>query len=203
MNTPLSGRAHGKLILFGEHAAVYGYPAVGLGIPMPLSVELDEGGSVGLTFPEMTAEESDVLAAAIDRAIRIEPAIADLAGSLRVRSGIPPARGFGSSGALCAATARALVSAISRSAAKIDNEERVWRLAHAMEGAFHGTPSGIDTGLALIEGLGLLRPRPPELPALSMLYGCPFALIAGACRAMGAPARLSGRFAVESKRGIG
>jgi len=172
------GRAHGKLILFGEHAAVYGYPAVGLGIPISLSVELEAGEGNGIAFPGMSPEESELFSSAILRAVRIEPALGTIAGSLRVTSDIPSARGFGSSGALCSATARALESAISRPGAGIDDEQ-VWRLAHEMEGAFHGSPSGIDTGLALVDGLALLRPRAPDLPAVSSLYGCPFALIAG------------------------
>jgi mevalonate kinase len=47
-----------------------------------------------------------------------------------------------------------------------------WRLAHRLEGIFHGTPSGVDTGLAVMEGTCAFQPHPPDLPAFERLP-CP------------------------------
>ena len=41
------GKAHGKLLLFGEHSAVYGHPAVGVSLPEQTTVRLDDCGGPG------------------------------------------------------------------------------------------------------------------------------------------------------------
>ena len=97
-------------------------------------------------------------------------------GSVRIDSDIPPGLGFGSSAALCAALASAF-------AAVFPAEERglsVWELAHEAERLFHGTPSGIDTGLALLDGLVLFHPAPPGLPRARRLPGLELELVVGA-----------------------
>jgi mevalonate kinase len=57
---------------------------------------------------------------------------------------------------------------------------RVWALAHDAERIFHGTPSGVDTGLALLEGTCVLRPRPPGLPEYRRVSGSGLCLVVGA-----------------------
>ena len=71
--------------------------------------------------------------------------------------------GFGSSAALCAALARA---ALEHAAGPRGD---AWRLAHESERLFHGTPSGIDTGLSLLGGLLAFQPSLPGLPAYERL----------------------------------
>ncbi|MBU8913595.1 MAG: hypothetical protein KOO61_06185, partial [Spirochaetales bacterium] len=44
--------------------------------------------------------------------------------------------------------------------------EELWNAAHALEEVFHGTPSGIDTGVSLLEGSSLFYPRPPGIPSV-------------------------------------
>jgi mevalonate kinase len=168
---------HAKLLLFGEHAAVHGHPAVGLSLSQTTVAELVLERSPGWRLAGRgaaggTGEDT--------RLLRMLGLLHDLArgpgpggGKARFNSDIPPGLGFGSSAALCAAAAAAL------GAGSVETS-RVWAWAHEAERLFHGTPSGVDTGLALLDGLYLFMPRPPGLPSARLLAGLPLDLVVGA-----------------------
>ena len=168
----LRGVGHAKLLLFGEHAAVHGHPAVGLSLAETTVAELapDEGGD--WRFPEAVAEEAALLTRVLSR-------LGELAGKpgrggeARFASSVPRGLGFGSSAALCAAAASAFGAGAAGS-------QVIWAWAHEAERLFHGTPSGIDTGLALLDGLYLFQPDPPGLPAARRLRGLPLDVVVGA-----------------------
>jgi mevalonate kinase len=149
--------AHAKLLLFGEHAAVYGAPAVGLGLPWRLSLETgpeaDDWVLPGLGPYEQRLRE---LLAHFQRARTAAnlPALAPC--QITLASQMPLASGFGSSGALCAA----LASLFFPAATLAELDHLAWKAEHL----FHGTPSGIDTVLALRPGWWALLPgrTPPE-----------------------------------------
>lgn len=149
VHAELNGRATGKLLLFGEHAAVYGHPALGISLPWTLELKI--------------LPVAEVRPAGSRRAIEPIPSLPGpfatmlsaphLHAVVEVRSQVPIGLGFGSSAALCVAAERALTGASpspSRSVAA------VWRGAHEREKVFHGTPSGADTGLAARPGIGFL-----------------------------------------------
>jgi mevalonate kinase len=69
---------------------------------------------------------------------------------------------------LCVALARAVLEH-TESPGGSDATSEAWQLAHQAERIFHGTPSGIDTGLALHQGLFAFRPQPPGLPSIERL----------------------------------
>ena len=92
-----------------------------------------------------------------------------------LESRIPRGLGFGSSASLCIALAAAVASSRGES-----DTRRIWEWAHRAEQLFHGTPSGIDTGLALLGGLYSFRPAPPRLPQAERLAGIPLHLVVGA-----------------------
>ena len=46
------------------------------------------------------------------------------------------------------------------------NDAQAWALAHDAERLFHGTPSGVDTGLSMLGGTCVLSPHPPGLPGI-------------------------------------
>jgi len=162
--------AHAKLLLFGEHAAVYGAPAVGLGLPWALRVESRPGpdwSCPGLG-PHRASVETLVGRLATlggQRGLRApDPA------TLRFTSEIPLGSGFGSSGALCAA----LVNLFWPDQPLAVREQLAWEA----EAQFHGSPSGIDTALALRQGWWALdasvRPaaaRPLADPGLTLVAG--------------------------------
>jgi mevalonate kinase len=102
--------------------------------------------------------------------------VEELRGDMQIEATVPPAVGFGSSAAVCTALAKALLPALSP---QTPSPHEVWRLAHELEVFFHGSPSGIDTGIANLggiqaftfEGGGLPRARSLTSPDLYLLVG--------------------------------
>jgi mevalonate kinase len=129
--------APGKVIVLGEHAAVYGHPA--LAAPLSRGVHAI---AVRSKLCEVVAPAglSEAQAATLQRAFRAGAAVF---GTPKVRvevsSDLPVSVGLGSSGALSVACARALAASVAQS-----TDERVLEGARAMEGEFHGQPSGVD-----------------------------------------------------------
>lgn len=155
MSAASEGRAFGKAILLGEHAVVYGAPAI--------AVALDRGAHA-LVSPSENAESTLDLGGArftADRGgegpARAFAELLDAAGgppesALRVvaKSELPPGGGLGSSAALGVAIARAVES--HRQPLETD-ESRIVARAMAWERVFHGNPSGIDTQAAARGGV--------------------------------------------------
>ena len=151
-------RGYGKLLLFGEHAAVYGHPAVGLRLDAYLEVSL-EPGEDGWLLPELPARESDLVRRAL-----AELHGAPAGGRLRIEGNLPMSVGFGSSAAFCTALVRAAGGAGTARVGTGFDREALWAEAHRIEHVFHGTPSGIDTGLSVYPGASIIYPDPPALP---------------------------------------
>lgn len=167
----------GKLLLFGEHAAVYGYPAVG--IALNRSIHLTEGPnqpfSVYPALPELAGFPEWVR--------RVLPAWGlSVPGRVDIHSELPISSGFGSSAALCTGIARLAVIRKSGTAAGAVDQHQVWRVAHELERFFHGTPSGIDTGLSALGGAQLFRfsGGPGALPTAEALTPALPPLVIGA-----------------------
>lgn len=195
----MTGRGGGKLLMFGEHAAVYGYPAVGIAFPAEIRVEIaaEDPPASGASIWEFENVNEEFRPTLERLGAACEEAVPTLSGKhfhIRIQSSIAPGVGFGSSGALCVAMAEALLgpgTADSGDAERLDDagdgpmrsgktsRAQVWKLAHRLEKVYHGTPSGIDTGLAALGGLRIFRPSPPGLPSATALEGVPFFLLAG------------------------
>ena len=161
MNLPARGRAVGKVILLGEHAVVYGRPALAAGLGVGLEVEVRE--------EEGPAVESDV--EDDGRARRLVEEAAAIVGLdpsrlvVRVRSELPAGAGLGSSAALSIAVLRALARVAGR---RLSSEEE---LAHGrrLEAIFHGHPSGIDPAAAALGTcFRFVRGEPPEVTPLRL-----------------------------------
>jgi hydroxymethylglutaryl-CoA reductase len=148
-----SGQASGKVILLGEHAVVYGRPALALPVRNAITASVYEHDSeIRLTIPawnidqsmspaESVADGTAPLLKFLIRALGVE------AETMRidVDARIPPAIGLGSSAAL----AVALIRAISKSFAIELSDADINKLAFDCEKLAHGTPSGIDNTLAV------------------------------------------------------
>jgi len=169
---------------------VHGHPAVGISLPETTTVRLvDLAPGAAWDCGALADEDREVCAALVGRLRALMPEMEPL-GPCRVlvESEVPRAVGFGSSAALCAALVRAArahggargrdpMAGGPETAADTTAE---WELAHGLEKFFHGTPSGVDTGLALREGTWAFRPRPPALPACERLDGVLPVLVIGA-----------------------
>ena len=146
--TELTGRATGKLLLFGEHAAVYSHPALGASLPWGLELKISPVDDTSQADARRRIESLPALPERFAAMLGVP----HLHAVVEVRSQIPIGLGFGSSAALCVAAERALTStsAAPRSPAV------AWRGAHERERVFHGMPSGADTGLAAVPGTAFL-----------------------------------------------
>ena len=171
-----TGSATGKLLLFGEHAAVYGHPALGISLPWRLELKIGPFSEMGRAETSRVETGRGESRRGVDALPPLPEQLAAMLGTPRlhglveIRSQIPVALGFGSSAALCVAAERALAGAAQRHTAAA-----AWRGAHERERVFHGTPSGADTGLAAVAGTGYLTwesggglPRHEPVPAAEL-----------------------------------
>ncbi|WIE71501.1 mevalonate kinase [Curtobacterium sp. MCJR17_020] len=157
--TPGNGSAssHGKTILIGEHAVVYGAPALVLPVldarvvatVSPVSAGADEaaGTTVGHTL-ESTVHTGplDLAPAAVMPTVTAVTAtlrhfgVTDRHFHVRVDSEVPTARGMGSSAAVAAAVTAAVADALGET---LDAETH-HDLIQECERVAHGRPSGLD-----------------------------------------------------------
>ena len=168
-------RANGKVILLGEHAVVYGVPAIAAGIERGVEASAERAESASLVIDERSARAGDgtelshafgaLLAAlgATERGVAVRAALE-----------IPAGAGLGASAALGVAIARAVLGALGEVADA--DPGRVLAGAAAWEGIYHGNPSGVDAAAAANEGcIWFERGHAPQAIAL----GCDLVLAIG------------------------
>lgn len=155
------GNGSGKLILFGEHAVVYGHPAIvaGLGTGATAAAHFAAEAHMTLTngmTGERLAEVKPDGEAPLARAYK---AILDTFGiegpmAVDVALHLPIGAGLGSSAAMAVAVARAIQTIAGGAPGTVP------RAVDASEHVFHGTPSGVDQAAAL--GGGVFRFQRPD-----------------------------------------
>ncbi len=141
------GRAGGKVILLGEHAVVYGVPALAVGLERGVVARVgsewvsaheleiegwgvvvrpDDGTDLGNAFAALLQASGERIVACPRR--------------VQVHVDLPPGGGVGCSAAIGVAVAQALDGAATA--------DDVMDRATAWERIFHGNPSGIDVSAA-------------------------------------------------------
>ncbi len=142
--------ACGKVILLGEHAVVYGRPALALPIPLAVEAVAKEGGDgVNLVIPRWGLEQKVRASSAqglngILYQVLEQLELADQNMTIEVFPHVPRAMGLGGSSALAVAIIRALDHTYGLKL----GSQRINELAFECEKAAHGTPSGIDNTIA-------------------------------------------------------
>lgn len=145
--------APAKIILFGEHAVVYGQPAIAvpisnlrataqviaLGDDIQIVAYDQENRQIPLPVDNPLRKMVDTITKILD--------IPDLAGQIELHSAIPIASGLGSGAAIAAAMTRA----ISKYSGLSLSTEEINEIVYETEKIHHGTPSGIDNTVIVYE----------------------------------------------------
>lgn len=178
--------APGKIILFGEHAVVYGRPAIAVPVrdvrakvtiqnltaPSQAGSLWVESKAIGLSSWLHEIDGGHPLAKIIT--LTLEAIGLETVPSLRlaINSSIPLASGLGSGAAVSVAVSRALSEHLGRPLALKDLSS----LAFEVDRIHHGTPSGIDNTVVVYDRPVYFIPgKEPE----RLEVGLPFMLIIG------------------------
>ena len=183
--TTSNASASGKVILFGEHAVVYGRPAIAVPISQVRAhasvtdepIHEDSPANVWIEAPDLKWHTTLLDAPIVDPLAQAVRLTLDHFGRtdeanlrLTVRAELPVARGMGSGAAVSTAIVRALAAHFEEA---IDSDT-VSQLVFEVERLYHGTPSGIDNSVIAFERpVCFVKGRPPETFSIHT----PFSLI--------------------------
>ncbi len=150
------GKAPGKIILVGEHAVVYGQPAIAIPVTKVNATAKifpnldDETGRIQIKAKEINLD-ADLKDLEKDHPIaKVVQITLDTVGprqvpafTLQIDSSIPVSAGMGSSAAVSVAVIRALSAFLG---GPLSSEE-ISKMAYEVEKLHHGLPSGIDNNV--------------------------------------------------------
>ncbi|MCS7248979.1 MAG: mevalonate kinase [Anaerolineales bacterium] len=178
-----TAQAPAKIILFGEHAVVYGRPAIAVPVTALharaiVRAELHAPhGQVRLIAPAVQLDAPlDELS--VEHPLRrvVELTARELGAAylpscqIAIHSTIPPASGLGSGAAVSVAVVRALAAYLGKHLP----DEVVSAIAYEVEKIYHGTPSGVDnTVIAFQKAIFFARGKPIQ----PLHIGRPFTLL--------------------------
>lgn len=146
------GRAFGKIILFGEHAVVWGAKALAAALPLCMEATASSNDTLCVEVPQwrfsITPTEKSIHGEAFAALLSHLPFTPEPL-KIIVKSDIPPRAGLGSSAALAASVIH-VIAAVHQEVLPFDVR---FGAVQAWESVFHGNPSGIDATLALQGGI--------------------------------------------------
>jgi mevalonate kinase len=172
--------APGKIILFGEHAVVYGRPALAIPVTqVHADVEVldSERAGVWIIAPAVdlhtelnTLSPDHPIASVINNLFFLSHVSPFPNLEIRIASTIPVASGLGSGAAVTVALTRALAAHLKYSM----TDEEVNAFAYEIEKLHHGTPSGIDnTVVTYAKPVYFVKDQPIE----TLKVGAPFTIV--------------------------
>jgi mevalonate kinase len=178
----ITASAPGKVILFGEHAVVFGRAA--LAVPViqlqaRVTVSENSRGGIWIEAPNINLS-SDIeqlppdhpLASVIYSVLSALSESHPPACTIYIQSTIPVASGLGSGAAVSVAILRALSAYLGQPLP----DEQVNKLAFETEKLHHGTPSGIDnTVITYTKPVYFIKGRPVK----TFHVGTPFTIVIG------------------------
>jgi mevalonate kinase len=152
------GNACGKVILLGEHAVVYGVPALAVGIDRGAQARavptrhgpcrlLVRGWNIAVHEDRLDHDLARAFRALLECARAHSPSLEPQ--DVEVEASLPPGGGLGCSAAIGVAIARALCP--------LAGHDIIQAQAMAWEQVFHGNPSGVDAAVAARGGCLLFR----------------------------------------------
>ena len=174
--------APGKIILFGEHAVVYGRPALAVPVTqVHADVEVLDADRPGIWIDapdinlhaELNTLPSDHPIASVIHNFLFVSRISPFPNiNIKITSTIPVASGLGSGAAVTVALTRALSSHLKY----LMNDEEVNAFTYEIEKLHHGTPSGIDnTVVTYAKPVYFIKGQPIE----TFKVGQPFTIVIG------------------------
>lgn len=153
----------GKVILLGEHAVVYGQPALAFALKQGVWAVADVATSSQLHLPRALrgTRRADMKRAFGAAAQEVGlPRV-----SLRLDSDLPLSMGLGSSAAVSVAVSKALLHAARRPL----STRAILDLARRMEEVFHATPSGVDHSTSVYQSAIRFK-KGPVRPSVKKLH---------------------------------
>jgi mevalonate kinase len=181
----ITATAPGKTILFGEHAVVYGRPAIAAPVNQVRAWAIVSANPRGASGEVLVQAPGVGLEAYMDELAEDQPIGQAIRGTLaalgvkrlpactvRINSTIPVAAGLGSG----AAVSVAIIRAVANFAGRPLPDETVSALAYQVDQLYHGTPSGIDnTVITYARPVYFVRGQPIQMLKLP----APFTIVIG------------------------
>lgn len=152
--------APGKIHLLGEHAVVYGKPAILATVDLRITVTISPSNTtiINTEFKDLPKIIESIVKKEL-KITKIPPY------NLTISSDLPVGSGLGSSAAISAAYIAALLSFLK---VKWDLD-LVNNLTFEAEKVFHGNPSGADNSTIVYGGLMWYRKESPDLKIIQQL----------------------------------